>query len=585
MKKLILILSLFTLFIASAFAQNNGNYQWILNQDGATTNQVLSWNGTRWAPANVSTGTVTSIAIAVPTGMGVSGSPITTSGTITLSLANDLLALEGLAANGYAVRVGTDTWAQRTLTGTSNRITVSNGDGTIGNPVFDISSSYVGQSSITTLGTITTGVWNGTAITVPNGGTGMVSGTSGGMPYFSSTTTLASSGLLTDNVLIVGGGAGTTPNSLASGLGTTTTLLHGNAAGEPTWGTVTLTTDVSGNLPVANGGTGITLYTVGDILYASATGTLSKLNAGTSGYVLTSNGPGTAPSYQAVAIGGGGTVTSFSAGNLSPLFTTSVATATSTPALSFTLTAAGANTYLGNATGSSASPSYTTAGALTKTDDTNVTLTLGGAPTTALLTAASLTLGWTGTLAATRGGTGTGTVTTGDLLYGSATNTWSKLADVATGSVLKSGGVGVAPAWGTLASTDLTNSSNIALLNATQTFTGTTNTFSGQVSMTNEVRAYTTVTTNTSTLTGTTTMIYLNVAVAGSTVTLPADANVQDGEIIELFNFNSNAIDILANGANQNINGGSQITDMPQYGHVVLHARIVSTTINWERWE
>ena len=40
--------------------------------------------------------------------------------------------------------------------------------------------------------------------------------------------------------------------------------------------------------------------------------------------------------------------------------------------------------------------------ALTKTDDTNVTLTLGGTPTTALLRATSLTLGWTGTLASGR---------------------------------------------------------------------------------------------------------------------------------------------------------------------------------------
>lgn len=48
--------------------------------------------------------------------------------------------------------------------------------------------------------------------------------------------------------------------------------------------------------------------------------------------------------------------------------------------------------------------------ALTKTDDTNVTLTLGGSPTTALLAAASLTLGWTGTLAVARGGTGQSTV-------------------------------------------------------------------------------------------------------------------------------------------------------------------------------
>ena len=37
--------------------------------------------------------------------------------------------------------------------------------------------------------------------------------------------------------------------------------------------------------------------------------------------------------------------------------------------------------------------------ALTKTDDTNVTITLGGSPSTALLQATSLTLGWTGTLA------------------------------------------------------------------------------------------------------------------------------------------------------------------------------------------
>src|SRR3990167_9340840 len=48
--------------------------------------------------------------------------------------------------------------------------------------------------------------------------------------------------------------------------------------------------------------------------------------------------------------------------------------------------------------------------ALTRTDDTNVTLTLGGTPTTALLVAASLTLGWTGTLAVTRCGTGQSTV-------------------------------------------------------------------------------------------------------------------------------------------------------------------------------
>lgn len=51
--------------------------------------------------------------------------------------------------------------------------------------------------------------------------------------------------------------------------------------------------------------------------------------------------------------------------------------------------------------------SWAAGAALTKTDDTNVTLTLGGAPASALLAATSLTLGWTGRLALSRFATGT----------------------------------------------------------------------------------------------------------------------------------------------------------------------------------
>jgi hypothetical protein len=49
-----------------------------------------------------------------------------------------------------------------------------------------------------------------------------------------------------------------------------------------------------------------------------------------------------------------------------------------------------------------------TGSALTESNDTNVTMTLGGSPTTALISATSMTLGWTGTLAVARGGTGGG---------------------------------------------------------------------------------------------------------------------------------------------------------------------------------
>lgn len=51
----------------------------------------------------------------------------------------------------------TDARARAAITGTLNRITVTVG-------VVDISASYIGQASITTLGTVTTGTWTGTAI-------------------------------------------------------------------------------------------------------------------------------------------------------------------------------------------------------------------------------------------------------------------------------------------------------------------------------------------------------------------------------------------------------------------------------------
>ena len=86
--------------------------------------------------------------------------------------------------------------------------------------------------------------------------------------------------------------------------------------------------------------------------------------------------------------------------------------------------------------------------ALSKADDTNVTLTLGGAPTTALVNAASLTLGWSGQLSVGRGGTGLASYTVGDLIYASGATTLTQLADVATGNAIISGGVGVAPSYG-----------------------------------------------------------------------------------------------------------------------------------------
>ena len=73
-------------------------------------------------------------------------------------------------------------------------------------------------------------------------------------------------------------------------------------------------------------------------------------------------------------------------------------------------------------------------------------LTATSSTTNPITTSGTFTLG--GTLVAVNGGTGQSSYVVGDLLYASTTTALSKLADVATGNALISGGVGVAPAWG-----------------------------------------------------------------------------------------------------------------------------------------
>lgn len=91
-----------------------------------------------------------------------------------------------------------------------------------------------------------------------------------------------------------------------------------------------------------------------------------------------------------------------------------------------------------------------TPSALTKTDDTNVTLTLGGSPATSLVNAASLTLGWSGTLSATRGGTGRASATAYSVICGGTTNTnpQQSVSGVGTsGQILTSNGAASLPTW------------------------------------------------------------------------------------------------------------------------------------------
>jgi hypothetical protein len=136
----------------------------------------------------------------------------------------------GSANQISGVNVLADAIEYKTLTETANRTTIVHG---IGSVTFDISATYVGQTSIATLGTVTTGTWDATTIAASAGGTGHEVYVIGDILYASSTTSLARlAGVVAGNVL-KSGGVGTAP----------------------LWGKVDLAADVTGVLPAANGGT------------------------------------------------------------------------------------------------------------------------------------------------------------------------------------------------------------------------------------------------------------------------------------------------------------------------------------------
>lgn len=117
-------------------------------------------------------------------------------------------------------------------------------------------------------------------------------------------TVTHTAGALTLNALVVGN-AGADIDVLAS-LGTTTTVLHGNAAGRPTFGAVSLVNDITGTLGVTNGGTGLASLTAGDILYASAANTLAALakDANATRY-LSNTGASNIPAWAQVNLANG----------------------------------------------------------------------------------------------------------------------------------------------------------------------------------------------------------------------------------------------------------------------------------------
>lgn len=362
-----------------------------LDTNTVTAYTQIQWNGvaltTRPAVNFIST---SSIAIA--------DDPGNLRTNITFAL--NLEALASFNTNGFIAYIGSNTFAGRTVTGTAGKITVTNGNGVSGNPTITIDTIYAGQTSISTLGTIVTGTWNGSIVTGTYGGTGVNNG--------SFTITIGGN--------VITGGALTFSGAFATTINVT--------------GATNVTLPTSGTLAVD------TTTTKGDIIVRDST-SLTRLPVGTDTYVLTADSAQTTGiKWAPAAAGSGGYATIQSSGSA----------VTQRTILNFTgdgVTAADdapntrTNVTLASSLQQIAAGTWTGASSIT---------TLG----------TIVTGTWNATAIGVQyGGTGLNSVAQGDVLYGSALNTISALAkNTSATRYIANTGTSNNPAW---AQVDLSN--------------------------------------------------------------------------------------------------------------------------------
>jgi hypothetical protein len=431
-----------------------------------TANQVLTSNGTTasWVTPAAATVTGATNGLTLASGNIGLGGTLSSATTIATSATNTL-TLSGLQAGSATDAVITNVGGVLKTTSVS---TLLNGNTTN-------TFGYVPSTGVLTNTT------NGVAATatIPQyvGATATVAGTQGLVNPAAATQ---------QNFIYTGGGTWINPNTLSIATSQLT-------------GTINLATQVSGALPLANGGTG------------------TALANGTSGQVITSNGLGgtswTTPTVGVTALAAVGAVPNANGGSISGNTLTLQPADLTNPGLVTigTQSFAGLKTFQNNAgtdfksnigtgdiltlsanqTGGSAFRGTITSADLT-VDQTytlpNVTgticlvstcsgtvtnvaasggttgLTFTGSPIT---TAGTLTLG--GTLGVTNGGTGLATSTIGGILVGSSTSAYTNLAIGAAGTTLTSNGT--TAAW--TAATGWLTTGNAATVAGTN-FIGTT---------------------------------------------------------------------------------------------------------------
>lgn len=164
-----------------------------------------------------------------------------------------LTSLAAYNTNGLLTQTAADTFTGRTITAGSSKISITNGNGVSGNPTVDVSESSLSLNNI------------GGTLSISKGGTGQTS---------ASAAFDALSPMTTAGDIVYGGTSGTGTRLAA---GTNTQVLIGGTT--PSWGAITLTSMVTGVLPIANGGTGSSTQNFVDLTNAQNVGGVKTFSA------------------------------------------------------------------------------------------------------------------------------------------------------------------------------------------------------------------------------------------------------------------------------------------------------------------
>jgi len=340
-------------------------------------------------------GTVTSVGLSLPSIMSVSGSPVTSSGTLTGTLTTQAVnaifagpSSGAAAAPTFRALATADIPALSyvsSVSGTTGRITSTGGL----TPVIDLASGVIAAGttgSVTAIPVITVDTYGRvTSITTAANPQGTVTSVTGTSPVVSSGGATPAISLAT--------AYGDTLNPYASKTANYFLGAPNGSAGVPIFralGTADIpalsyVTSVALALPSIMSVSGSPVTSSGTLTGTLTTQSVNTLFAGPS------SGAAAAPTFRAL-------------------------TTADIPALSY-VTSVGATAPI-TSTGGATPTIGITAAALNKVDDTNVTMTLSGSPSTALIAATTMGLGWTGQLAVSRGGTGAATTTANFIFAG-----------------------------------------------------------------------------------------------------------------------------------------------------------------------